>query len=306
LILRVVAAPQLPVEQLERLVGKRTLSSVLFFATALLAVIPSVAVPDAATDARLAELTARIEQYPGEQVWLIQRARVYVDANDYELALDDIRAARALGNPSEAAFVHGILLYRSGELVAAREQLDAYLAIHPGHRSALEYRARLLRDAGHYEAALSDYRQLLAIDPDLDPGYYLSTARILAALPEYGTGEALALLDGRMADVGPISSLQRYAIELEKQRGDYAAAIDRLVTLDPRLRATPEWQVEMAELLIPAGRPGEALPLLAVAEEQLQSLRRTGSRDKLRVAVQGLRRRAQEAVNGVRGVQHSP
>ncbi len=301
-----VASPRLPVEQLKRHARKRTPSGVLFFVTALLALIPLAAVPDAATEARLTELTARIEQHPGEQAWLIQRARVYVDANRYELALGDIRAARALGNPSEAAFVHGILLYRSGELVAAREQFDTYLASHPGHRSALEYRARLLRDAGHYEAALADYRQLLASDPGLDPGYYLSTARILAALPEYGTDEALALLDGRMADIGPISSLQRYAIELEKQRGDYDAAIDRLVTLDPRLRATPEWQVEMAELLILAGRPGEALPLLTVAEEQLQSLRQTGSRDKLRMALQDLKRRAEESASVIRGVQLSP
>jgi hypothetical protein len=62
----------------------------------------------------------------------------------------------------------------------------------------------------------------------------------------------------------------------------------------------------MAELLILAGRPEEALPLLAVAEEQLQSLRQTGSRDKLRLALQGLRRRAQESVSGVRDVQRSP
>ncbi len=70
-----------------------------------------------------------------------------------------------------------------------------------------------------------------------------------------------------------ITQLQRYAIDLERQRGNYQGAITRMATLDEKLRATPQWQLEVAELLLQAGRPQEAQPYLTVAEEQLQSAR---------------------------------
>ena len=76
--------------------------------------------------------------------------------------------------------------------------------------------------------------------------------------------------------------------------------------LDQRLRATPEWQVEMAELLLLAGRPDEALPYILVAEEQLDSLRQTGARRKLAATLPDLKRRAQEAIQAGAAAQASP
>lgn len=261
---------------------------------------------DAAIENQLRELDARIQAYPDEQEWRIRRARAYTDAGRYDAAMEDIRAAQALGDPAEAAYVYGVLLYHRGDLEAAREQFDRYLSVYPGHRASLDYRARLLRDAGDYERALADYQRLFSLSDDLDPGYYIAAANMLAALPDRGTDEALAMLDTRMETIGPVTSLQRHAIGLEKDRGNYPAAISRLAMLDERLRATPEWQVEMAQLLLLAGRPEEALPYILVAEEQLGSLRQTGARRELAATLPGLKREAREAVTAGAAAQASP
>ena len=270
---------------------------VLFCYCLFLPWISPPALGDAAIEDRLRELDARIQEYPDQQQWRIRRARVYIDTGLNEAAMEDIRAAEVLGDPAEAAFVHGLLLYRQGQLSGARKQFDIYLQAHPGHRQSLDYRARLLRDAGEYEAALADYRQLMAMDDSLAPGYYLSAARMLAALPDHGTDEALALLDGRMEQVGPVSSLQRFAIGLESGRGNYDAAIGRMATLDEKLRGTPEWHAEMAGLQLQAGRPLNALDHIAVAEEQLARLKQTGARRRLAEELAILKRRARQAAD---------
>jgi tetratricopeptide (TPR) repeat protein len=251
---------------------------------------------DAAIAERIRALSLRIEQAPDNQALRLQRSVAYLDNNQPELALADIRAAETVGEPVEAAFTHGVLLYKTGDYPAARPYFDRYLQAYPLHRGTLEYRARLLRDIGENRQALADYEALLAPGGTPDPGYYLTIARLMAGLPDRGVDEALALLDTRMAQVGPLTTLQRYAVELERDRGNFQGAIERMADLDQRLKATPQWQVEVAELMLQAGRLQEARSYLNVAEEQLQSGRRPGDR-KLLETVHRLQKQASEAAH---------
>jgi tetratricopeptide (TPR) repeat protein len=251
---------------------------------------------DAAAAERIRVLSLRIEQAPDNQALRLQRSLTYLDNNQLELALADIRAAEAVGEPVEAAFTHGVLLYKTGDYPAARPYFDRYLQAYPLHRGVLEYRARLLRDLGENRQALADYEALIALSDSLDPGYYQTTARLMAGLPDRGVDEALALLDIRMAQIGPLSTLQRYAVELESNRGNYQGAIERMAGLDQRLKATPQWQVEVAELMLQDGQLEEARSYLAVAEEQLQSARRAGDR-KLLETVHLMQKQASQVAN---------
>ena len=179
-------------------------------------------------------------------------------------------------------------MYRAAEFTAAREYFDHYLRVEPDHVISLEYRARLLRDAGEYAASVADYERLFSLIPMPDPGHYISVARMMVALPERGTDDALALLDRRMEEVGVLSQLQRYAIELERRRQHYEGAITRLETLDPRLRATPEWKVEMGELQLQAGHRSQAQSYLEAAEQQLRVVRPTVARRDLHTRLKKL------------------
>ena len=243
----------------------------------LLSLWPALLVSaDAGVSQRIQSLSLRIEENPDSQALHLQRSLAYMEDGQSELALSDILKAESLDGLVAASYVHGVLLYRQQRYVDARPYLDRYLKSYPKHRGARNYRARLLRDIGEDRQALADYEVLIALNDDLDPGYYVVTARLMAGQPERGVEAALTLLDRRMAQLGMISTLQRYAIELERQRGNYNAAITRLANLDAKLRATPQWQLEVAEMLLEAGRPQEALPYLFVAQEQLQIAPPTG------------------------------
>jgi len=273
--------------------------SLLFGLTVLIALAVANVGPtwaDAAVAERIQALSAQIEQLPDNQALRLQRSLAYIENNQPDLALADIRTVEIQGDALQAAFAHGILLFQTGDYAVARPYFDRYLQAYPGHAGALDYRARLLRDTGEKRLALADYESLIALNDSLDPGYYLATARLLAELPDRGVDEALALLDKRIQQRGLITPLQRYAVELEKNRGHFQRAIQRMAGLDTKLKATPQWQVEVAELLLLAGKPDEALPYLTVAKEQLQWGRQTGANRELLLNVHRLQDQAQHAI----------
>lgn len=270
-----------------------------WFALGITATGPACA--DAAIIERISALTVSIEQNPENQALRLQRALAYAGNNQQELALADVLAVEAAGDSLDAALTHGILLYKTGEYAAARPYFDRYLQAHPRHPGALTYRARTLRDLGESRLALADYETLITHSDSLDPGYYLATAQLMSVLPDRGVPEALALLDTSMAKIGPVTPLQRYAIELETDRKNYGGAIERLARMDQRLKATPQWQIEIAQLLLLDGQPEEALPYLALAQEQLQSGMLPVHQELLKT-VQRLQEQTLHAVNQACGI----
>ncbi len=251
---------------------------------------------DAGVAQRIQALTLKVDQNPDDATLRLRRAWVYLEFNQFELAVADIQLAESLGDPVAAAYTHGVLLYRQGAYAAARPYFDRYLKAYPEQWSALGYRARLLRDIGENRLALADYESLIRLNTALNPGYYVAAARLMANEPGRGVDEALALLDARVARRGSMASLQRYAIELERNRGNYPAAIERMGMLDEKLRATPQWQLDVAELLLLEGRGEEALSYLTVAQEQLQAGRMTAVNRQLMAAAQQLQEQALAAV----------
>jgi tetratricopeptide (TPR) repeat protein len=261
----------------------------------LLTLSPPLLWADAGVSERIQMLSYKIEKNPKNLVLRLQRALAYMENNQPEMALADVRWAESRGDPAEAAYIHGVLLFRQQQYTEARPYFDRYLRAFPTHWSALSYRARLLRDSGEAQLALADYETLIKVNDTLDPGYYLSAARLMAALPQRGVDEALSLLDRRIAERGQVSSLQRYAIDLETRRGNYQGAIERMALLDEKLRATPQWQLEVAEQLLLAGRTDEALPYIDVAREQLTAQRQTAVNRQLMETAQQLQEQALSA-----------
>jgi tetratricopeptide (TPR) repeat protein len=233
-------------------------------------------------------LGTEIENNPGEQALYLRRALAWADSGRPDRAMADVDHAEKLGDPLRATLVRGILFYRQHAYGKARACFDTYLQRYPDHTGALAYRARLLRATGDKSGALADYQHLIRLQPEQDPGIYVVTAQLTSTNTNNGIPAALALLDQRMKTVGAIPQLQRYAIALEQQQGDYPAALQRLSTLDDSIRATQEWHVEAAELLLAGGDPTQARAHLRVASEQLQQLRVTPARIKTGERTQAL------------------
>lgn len=262
---------------------------------AFLLVCISPAWADADITKRIEALTRQIEQDPSDQALWLQRAMLHSENNQPELGLADVRAAGKIGDPSQAAYVHGYLLYNMGEHADALLFLDRYLKADPQHQQARRLRARLLREGGQNARALADYEFLIATGISLDPGYYLVSAQLMSELPERGIDDALALLDARMEEIGPVSPLQRYAVELERRRENFPAAIARMASLDQRLKGTPGWKVEVAELLLLSGQSDKAIVYLELAQEQLDIARATTANRELAATASRLVEQARQA-----------
>jgi tetratricopeptide (TPR) repeat protein len=226
-------------------------------------------------------LSESIQARPDEQELYIQRGSAYSNDGQLARALADFEQAETLGAPFVVAFNQGVLHYRMGEFDAARRYFDTFLKHFPGHAPSLEYRARLLRDAGEHEAAVADFEAYFAMNKQPNPGHYVSAAKMLAGLEGKGVEPALAMLDEGMERLGVIPQLQHYAIQLELERKNTAGAIARLESLGPAMGESPDWKVEMGELLLLAGKPAEAQRRFDEASAQLKTLRTTVARQRL-------------------------
>ncbi len=238
---------------------------------------------------KLEILTQRIEAQPGDQLAYVARGAAYSHDGQYELALADFRKAEGLGESIAVSYELGVLHHRMGKLDAARTYLDRFLERFPNYPPALEQRAHVLADLGESEAAVAAFEKLFAAQPRPNPGLYLSAAKLLAAQGEGGVESAIAMLDRGMERLGVIPQLQQYAIALELERKNTAQAIDRLEALEPAMGESPDWKVDMGELLILAGRPAEASQLFDEAFAQLETLRKTVARQRVLERLQKLR-----------------
>lgn len=229
-----------------------------------------------------------IEAHPEQQQLYVKRGATYSNEGQYELALADLLKAESLGEAHLAAFELGVLHHRMGSFDLARSHFDTYLEHFPNHALSLEHRARMLRDAGDYEASLADFRAYFELREQPNPGNYISVAKMLSEKKE-GIEAALGMLDEGMERLGVIPHLQDYAIDLELRRKNVAAAIHRLQSLEGMLGESPDWCVDMGELLLLADRAPEAHALFQLASARLDDLRSTPARRRLRERLRILR-----------------
>lgn len=244
--------------------------------------------------AKLAYLNQQIEEQPDDQSLYIQRGAVYSNNGQFEPALADFRRAETLGKPLAVAFEMGVLRYRQGKFAQARAYFDRCLKNSPKHTTALEYRARLLRDAGDHKASLADYRALFALQNSSAPGNYIAASKLLAQQGEAGLIAAINILDEGMQQLGLIPPLQRHAIKLELRRQQTVNAIQRLASLEPMLGKSPDWKTDMGELHLLDGNTAQARELFNAAATQLAALRKTPARLALLEKIRKLQEKSEK------------
>jgi tetratricopeptide (TPR) repeat protein len=251
---------------------------------------PALAHPGAS--ATIEHYSHEIEHDPKDQRLYILRGIAYTNDALYDEALADFKQAEKLGEPVLVSCDLGVLHYRKGEPEAALIYFDRYLDRYParGREYCLEYRARARRDAGDHAGSIRDFRRVIDLEPHPNPGHYVSVATMLTESGEGGIDEALAILDAGIAKLGLNPQLQHHAIELElkSQRPDRALA--RGEALRPILGDSPEWKVDMAELYLLNGAGAKADGMLKDATAQLESLRKTPARLRLRERITALER----------------
>lgn len=235
---------------------------------------------------RIPLLTARIAAEPTDQNLYLRRALVYSDLGEFKLALADVDTAAQFGAVENTYFVRAILLYRLGQLDQALPLLDRFLKAQPKHTEALMYRARALRDAGQAEAALADYRRYFSLQPDTQPGDYLTAARLMVQLADqahsrYSVRDAVTFLDARIQQLGDAPQLQRYVIELQQEACQSADVLARLEQLHANARRAPQWHLQRAEQQWLMGEATAARESLATARMLLDTRRPSADKTQL-------------------------
>lgn len=230
-----------------------------------------------------------IESDPGNQALYIQRGMLHTDAAQFEEALADFAEAERLGPAEQVALGLGVLHYRAGDLALAASYLDRYLDRFPTDTTALEYRARVARDAGDLDQALASLEAYLHLSAQPTPGHFIAAAEMLHEKGD--TRGALAIIDRGLERLGNIPQLQRQAVRLELQMGQASDAVTRWETVREVLEASPRWKLEMTELLLAAQRPQAAGCLLRSLDSDLATLRATPARQKMQQQASALHAR---------------
>ena len=141
---------------------------------------------------------------------------------------------------------------------AALRHASRYLKERKGDADALLLCARLHVDLGDARPAVSDFDAALARSVAPAPETYLARARAQLAI---GNGRETAALRGveeGIARLGGAVPLQLRAVELERALGRFDDALLRLRGLAALSERQESWLAREGDLLLAAGRTGEA------------------------------------------------
>ena len=196
------------------------------------------------------------------QAWYLL-GRIAERQQDYRVALGNYARAVDLA-PSllDARVRKAQLLVAGGQLQAATPEVEAALALDPGHPGALVARGTLRQRQGDAAGAEHDFRAALSREPG-DAGAAAMLAAALAA--RSATAEAAGVLQDALAHNPDETALQTLLLRVQDIAGDSAAAIGLSRALIAREPAEPGHRLRLADRLVRADRPDEAEAILREA-----------------------------------------
>ncbi len=243
---------------MKRLTSFHRLASAAILCGVVVLPTPSPLFGHAEIHVRIADMTKKIEMEPENPELYVKRGELHRVHRDWDAALADYQRAVEL-DPTLATvhFVRGRMLFEADRLDAALADLNHFLSIEPRHREALVTRARLLVQLGRFLEAADDYTKAIATLTRPTPEYYLERSKALAEAGVVYLERALAGLDESIDRIGPLVTLQLYAIELELRMGRYGGALKRVDRIARWLPAERQL-VRRGEILRRAGRLPDA------------------------------------------------
>jgi tetratricopeptide (TPR) repeat protein len=211
---------------------------------------------------QIAALTIRIQHDRLNAVLYLQRGELLREQGETQASLEDFdRAARLDPRLVSVDLARGKTLLGAGRFAEAGSALDRFLSRQPDHAEALVVRARVWAGLNQYRAAANDYGRAIEVEARLrqpNPDHYVERAHVVASLGGPNRLEALAGLDEGITALGPLASLQLYAIELELGLKRYQGALNRLDSLMAQSARKDTWLARRGEILEQAGRLAEA------------------------------------------------
>jgi tetratricopeptide (TPR) repeat protein len=224
-------------------------------------------------------LDRQIEADPANAELHLRRGDLHRIHGDWPASEKDFATARRLQpDLADVDLCEGQMRLEAGDPARAVQCLDRFLGGDPGHVKGLVLRAQALAAQAKYCEAAADYDAAIAQfhgDRKPRPEMYLERARAQAALGAEYLYNAVCGLDDGIARLGPVVSLELFAVELEVKRGDFEAALARVRAAASAAQNKATWLVREAEILEAWGRLAEARQAYVTA---LGTLKKQGAR----------------------------
>jgi predicted Zn-dependent protease len=222
---------------------------------------------------QIVALTEEIQRSPTNAELYVRRGELQRVHGDYDSAQADYEHAFLL-NPALPTIdlLRSRVFLEAGWPVSAEALADRVVKKYPTHSEGLLIRARARAKQGKGEAAAADYTTAIGLMNQPGPELYVERARALTELgPDHWT-VALKGLDEGVQKLGPLVTLQLYAVDLEVKQQKYDAALKRLDLLASKSPRKETWLARRGEILVSAGRPKEARAEFVAAREAIGKL----------------------------------
>jgi tetratricopeptide (TPR) repeat protein len=203
---------------------------------------------------RIAAVTAQIQtNLANPDLWLL-RADLHRQHSEFDDALTDLDHAAQLKPDWAAAHLERArLCFDTAKFPECEHAASECLKLDPTNPDALVLRARSFAQLKEYSRAAADYDAVLNVTNSAAPlpDLYLERARAQAAVENWDA--AIHGLDAGMKRLGATPSLALPAIEYERARGAFDAALERLERAKGFFNEE-SYAKSRAEIMVQAGR----------------------------------------------------
>jgi predicted Zn-dependent protease len=230
-----------------------------FLAMALLLVSCFSAWPHGDVHQQILALTEDIAKDPKNAELYLRRAELHRAHQDWDSAYADYERVSALDPKMTVVDLgRGKMFLDANWPHASRITLDRFLARHTNNVEGFATRARALVKLNERLAAAKDYTSALKFSAEPRPELYLERAQALTGEGKEHFEEALKGLDEGIKKLGPLVTLQLYAIDVEIKQGRHDAALERLERVAAQSPRKETWLARRGEILQQAGRLDQA------------------------------------------------
>lgn len=222
---------------------------------------------------QIVEVSSQIEKQPRNAELYMRRAELHRAHYDWDLAQADFDYAYALDPKIPAIdLARARMFLEANWPLSCKTAVERFLAKDPSNWEGRMIRARALAKLNRGLEAAEDYTKAIAKAPDGRPELFLERAQALASAGKEHVDEAIKGLDEGMQSMGPLVTLQLYAMDLETENARYDAALKRIDSVMAKAPRKETWLERRGNILRQAGRPEEAKKAYQAALDAMKTL----------------------------------
>jgi predicted Zn-dependent protease len=222
---------------------------------------------------QIVEITKEIDKTPKNAELFMRRAELHRAHGDFDAAQADYDHAFALDPKLPYIdLARSRMFLEANWAMSCKTAVDRFLARNPDHPDGLIIRARALVKLNQRLEAAQDYTKAIAKTTDGKPELFLERAQALAAEGPNHLDEAIKGLDEGIQKLGPLVTLNLYAMDLETENGRYDAALKRLDGVMAKAPRKETWLERRGNILRQAGKPAEARQAYEAALDAMKTL----------------------------------